>query len=158
MGYGPDSCVDEFSLEQIQRMHCWTSDALSGWLAAACVPTGDELCDGTDNDCDGTVDDGVTNACGGCSTLGATPGDACGSCGTVVCSGANATGCSDPGLNACGGCGPVPAEVCGNGVDEDCNGSDLTCPTCAAIGSACTSASQCCSGSCKGKPGAKTCK
>jgi hypothetical protein len=138
-------------------MHCWTSDVLQQWLV--CEPSGAEVCDGVDNDCDGSVDDGVANACGGCSTLGATPGDACGSgCGTVVCSGTDATTCNDPGLNACGACGPEPAEVCGNGFDEDCNGSDLACPTCAPAGNACSSGSQCCSGSCKGKPGAKTCR
>lgn len=39
----------------------------------ACTPT-TEVCDGQDNDCDGTVDDGVTNACGTC---GAVPTEIC---------------------------------------------------------------------------------
>jgi hypothetical protein len=104
------------------------------------------------------VDEQVGNACGGCGSLAATPGDACGACGTVACSGGDATSCNDPGLNACGGCGAVPAEVCGNGIDEDCNGSDLACTSCASKGDACTSGSECCSGSCGGKKGAKTCR
>lgn len=91
MGYAPDSCVDEFSPEQVHRMHCWTEAALTGWLDTPCVPTG--------------------------------------------------------------------AEVCGNGIDEDCSGADLACPiSCAPAGNVCTTGSECCSGSCAGKKNAKTCR
>lgn len=91
MGYAPDSCVDEFSPQQIKRMHCWTADRLGALLYTPCVPTG--------------------------------------------------------------------AEICGNGIDEDCSGSDLACPiSCAPVGNACTTASQCCSGTCGGKKNAKTCR
>ena len=38
-------------------------------------PEADELCDGRDQDCDGLVDEGVSNRCGGC---GATPSEVCG--------------------------------------------------------------------------------
>lgn len=34
---------------------------------ARCRPTGEEVCDGADNNCDGQVDEGVSNACGMCS-------------------------------------------------------------------------------------------
>ena len=107
-----------------------------------CVPA-DEVCDGVDNDCDDSTDEGLLNVCGAC---GAVPeevcdeGDndcdgevdegllnACGGCGEVpaeVCDGAD-NDCDDEVdegvMNACGGCGEVGAEVC-DGIDNDCNG------------------------------------
>ncbi|MCK6500126.1 MAG: hypothetical protein L6Q38_11680, partial [Nitrospira sp.] len=32
MGYAPDSCYTEFTLQQAGRMHCWIGDRLTGWL------------------------------------------------------------------------------------------------------------------------------
>lgn len=63
-------------------------------------------------------------------------------------------------------------EVCDNGSDDDCDGdvdcADADCtgdPACEGggctllpAGASCTSNSECCSNSCKGKPGSKTCK
>jgi hypothetical protein len=72
-----------------------------------------ETCDGRDSDCDGVVDNGVTNACGAC---GAVPAE--------VCDGKdnNCDGAIDEGVkNACGACGRVPAEVC-DAKDNDCDG------------------------------------
>ncbi|MCB9625045.1 MAG: VWA domain-containing protein, partial [Sandaracinus sp.] len=73
-----------------------------------------EVCNGADDDCDGAVDEGVTNACGTC---GAVP--------VEVCNGVDddCDGVTDDGvLNACGLCGAVPTEAC-NGLDDDCDGA-----------------------------------
>ena len=103
-----------------------------------------EVCDGSDNDCDGSTDEAVLNACGRCGDVprdvcngqdddcdGATDEgvlNACGRCGRVpdeTCNGADddCDGTTDEGvLNACGRCGRVPNEMC-NGADDDCDGA-----------------------------------
>ncbi len=74
---------------------------------------------------------------------------------------------------SCGGpsCTPTenPESTCNDGMDNDCDGftdcADSDCassPSCVCTlgqpGDSCTTDSQCCSNSCKGKPGAKTCR
>lgn len=88
-----------------------------------------ELCDGEDNDCNGLVDEGVTNACGGCTILEHAPGESCPPCGTYSCAGREVVTCSGGRLNNCGVCnvpdvaGLNTACVGGNG----CRGTNA-CP------------------------------
>jgi hypothetical protein len=64
-----------------------------------------ELCNGEDDDCDGIIDEGVTNACGGCSVLEQIPDADCQPCGTWVCAGPEAVRCQSQRPNNCGTCG-----------------------------------------------------
>ncbi|MBO6936371.1 MAG: hypothetical protein JJ863_15475 [Deltaproteobacteria bacterium] len=85
-----------------------------------CCASGPEHCDGEDNDCDGWTDEGL-----------------CGADGTSVCQDGNYVSCSDGvacnGAEVCfaGECqstGTPPggtqaaAEICGDGIDNDCDG------------------------------------
>lgn len=84
-----------------------------------------EACDAVDNDCDGDVDEGAKNACGGTCEypFEAEPGDQCdnaqvGACarsGKYVCKGLSEVVCSAPVVVA-------SSELCGDGMDNDCDG------------------------------------
>jgi Putative metal-binding motif len=90
---------------------CVSGTVMCQGTSLACVggvgPTA-EICDGLDNDCDGVADDNVQGVGGPC-------GSDVGACqsGTVVCVSGS--------LQCIGGIGPA-AEVCDDGVDNDCDG------------------------------------
>jgi hypothetical protein len=95
-----------------------------------------------------------------CTTSPAPGGSYC--CGDAVCEGNEDS--NNCGLD-CGSCTMTePFEMsCGDGLDNDCDGAidlaDTDCQTgCSPAGTGCSSGAECCSGSCKGKPGARTCK
>jgi len=75
-----------------------------------------ETCNGVDDDCRDGIDDPwpVGQAC----TVGV---GACARAGSYLCSGPDAAACD-------AAPGTATAELCGDGVDQDCNGADVGCP------------------------------
>ncbi|MBI5116113.1 exo-alpha-sialidase [Candidatus Poribacteria bacterium] len=112
--YTPTSCgVGE--CESTGEQTC-----VNGTLQDSCVagtPSA-EACDSLDNDCDGSIeDDGIDESWFSEAT---TCGEGeCASTGILLCqAGAQVDTCE---------AGTPSAEICGNGLDEDCDGSDLSC-------------------------------
>jgi len=96
-----------------------TADAASD-TADACTP-GTEVCNGVDDDCDGTIDEGFD--LGGACTVGV---GGCRREGTLVCGEAGDLVCDRA-------AGRPDLEVC-NGVDDDCDGTvDNACAACGTV-------------------------
>lgn len=127
--YAVESCTDTIDLNCDGS--AGTSD-LDGDGTIACedcddtdataYPGNTEVCDGVDNDCEGTVDEGATDAL---TWYADSDGDGYGdpSISTSACDEpsdyvADSTDCDDGDL----GINPGAAEVC-NGADDDCDGS-----------------------------------
>jgi len=99
-------------------------------------PSAQEYCDGKDNNCDNLADEGgVCDTIQNCGAYGNTcPTDPNGApmctngvCSLICNSGYNLQdGACVPDIPAC-----VPAaEICGDEIDQDCDGADLACATC----------------------------
>ncbi len=87
-----------------------------GSVCGGCTPTA-EVCDGCDNDCDGIADNGVAAAACGLPSPAQCSG-------TVSCSAPQAVG--SPGACVSGGfgaCSAVPQSESCNGIDDDCDGA-----------------------------------
>ncbi len=105
-----------------------------------CVPSGDELCDGIDNDCDPFTLDGADEPTLGNACDNPADTDMC-TDGVMVCLN-NSMQCDDDATSISEACdtvdndcdlavdeGPWPAETCGDGLDNDCDGTiDNGCP------------------------------
>lgn len=101
-----------------------TLKCVNGKFSSTCegeIKGSTEVCDGRDNDCNGSIDENVKNECGGCKTLQNPPGATCS---------AGMYDCQVSGHYQCQGiddtkCDAVPRtgseEKCGGG-DEDCDG------------------------------------
>jgi peptidoglycan/xylan/chitin deacetylase (PgdA/CDA1 family) len=115
-----------------------------------------EICDGLDNDCNGQVDDGVANACGGCGVLTAAPGAACASCGAFFCSSREALTCalpaSGPGTACTSASGCPGTFVCSAGGQVICTAPERNAcglcggPKVSGLGAPCGGAAPVCTG------------
>lgn len=132
----------------------------------------DLICASNGNICDSVSGGGVAYCCGD-GTCGGDENSVncevdCGPppCGDDVCD----PGAGEDKCSCSADCGAPPsteATLCADGFDNDCDGQtdcvdddcigDPSCDTCSALGEICSNNADCCSSTCRGKGGIKTC-
>ena len=133
---GEEDCVTEEGYPGTQKLYCNKGKYEYGECVSPCF---EEVCDYLDNDCDGLVDEGQTNSCGGCGFPpeeicngidddcdGQTDEDLVETCSTLCDTGYQI--CLDGAWSNC--TAQVPEEEVCNAVDDDCDGQvdeDLLC-------------------------------
>ncbi len=162
----PACHAGECAIERCAIGHHDLDGVVSNGCELACLPTGDEICDEVDDDCDGRVDEGFdltsdVGNCGRCGNVCSLPNA------TATCSGSacrfaacrpgyvDADGMPDDGCEY--RCTPSGAETC-NGVDDNCNhaideGFDTTsdpgnCGTCGTVCAFAHAVPHCATGTC----------
>ncbi len=89
---------------------CGVEGTWDGVCDGEILPGASEICDGEDNDCNGSADDGDPGGGGACNTGLSGPCQP----GTLTC--------VNGALICDGDVTPAADEICGNGIDDDCNG------------------------------------
>ena len=117
------ACYDgSASTNGVGACHGGTSTCAAGAFGGCAgeVLPGTEICDGIDNDCNGVIDNGPGGAPITASCYSGAPGTA----GVGTCKNGTKT-CSFGSLGACvGEVDPTTTDVCGDGLDTNCNGKD----------------------------------
>lgn len=93
---------------------------------ASARPGGLEVCDGVDNDCDAQTDEGLTATFyrdADADSFG-DASDFTSACSPPAGYGTDASDCNDGDASV----NPAAAEICGDGIDQDCDGTDAVCP------------------------------
>jgi hypothetical protein len=133
---GEESCTTLEGFPGKKKKYCNKGQFQYGDCTSPCS---EEICDGIDNDCDGQVDEGQTNACGTCGTP---PSESCDGadndcngqvdedlvreCSTLC--GIGVEYCEEGNWISCSA--PYPLEEICDGLDNDCDGQvdeDLNC-------------------------------
>jgi len=102
----PNTCVECLADEDCGGLKS-TCEAETN--TCVCVPNGDEVCDGTDNDCNGELDEGFD------------AGDPC-SAGVGACAVEGVQVCDTPDSTVCDAVPLEPSEEVCDGIDNNCDG------------------------------------
>jgi hypothetical protein len=120
----PTACSEGIGACRRDGLHTCSAGVVSCDVTAGAAV--DEICNGIDDDCDGVTDESVVRTCTSYSMTLAGRGICMP--GTQACLGIDTKGGAPLWGTCTGEVGPM-TEVCGNEIDEDCNGNVLACST-----------------------------